>query len=384
MLVDIRQINEILDGSEFFTELSAKNPPSLFSLSNKTVAVYGVGECSHWFHEIAMVKHRVSPSFAVDKNSSVGTWHGIDVLTPDKFVEQSPNKNAIHVVVCVGSVETYDEIRSYLLSAGFCNIWFLAEFFEIHSELVTAQQNANKCNIVNEEKVIAAFEMFTEEQSKEIFARYLQLHIRQKGLMFPKRPVSEQFFPSDVPSIKHVRNYVCCGSYDGENMKKLKKQNIAVKNIFCFEPDERMHNRLLTTVSEFKNHYANSSVLCFNKAVSDHRGNCNFISSSGLGARIHESGTDTVEVTTLDHELNNVEVDLISMDIEGEELKALQGAHQTIKRSVPDLSIAVYHKPEQLWEIPHYIKKLNPDYEFFLRNYTGYAAETIIYARILK
>ncbi len=384
MLVDNRQIREILDGFKIFAELSVKYVPSFSSLSDCTVAMYGVGECSHWFHEIAMIKHNVMPFFVVDRKHSRGKWHGLDVQTPQEFARQCANKKDIHIIVCVGNFKTYDEIRTSLLSAGFNNIWFLAEFFEIHSELVTAQENSNKCNIANQREVIKAFEMIAEEQSKEIFARFLQLHTRQKGLIFPKRPVSEQFFPSDVPSDKQIKNYVCCGSYDGENIRKLKKQNIAVQNIFCFEPDEKMLNRLQATASDFKSHFANSAIFCSNKAVSDHRGRCNFIASSGLGARICESGTDSVEVTTLDSELNNDEVDLISMDIEGEELKALKGAQQTIQRCKPDLGIAVYHHAEQIWEIPLYIKGLNPDYEFFLRNYTGYAAETILYARVLK
>lgn len=68
------------------------------------------------------------------------------------------------------------------------------------------------------------------------------------------------------------------------------------------------------------------------------------------------------------------------MDIEGAELEALYGAKTLIKTWNPDLAIAVYHKPEHLWEIALYLSTLVPKYKFYLRNYTGGVAETILYA----
>jgi hypothetical protein len=73
---------------------------------------------------------------------------------------------------------------------------------------------------------------------------------------------------------------------------------------------------------------------------------------------------------------------MITMDIEGVELQALMGAEKTIRRSSPDLGICVYHAANQIWEIPLYINSLGLGYKFYLRNYTSFSQETVLYATV--
>ncbi|GBR76374.1 hypothetical protein NO2_0935 [Candidatus Termititenax persephonae] len=65
----------------------------------------------------------------------------------------------------------------------------------------------------------------------------------------------------------------------------------------------------------------------------------------------------------------NIAVDgrlCLKMDIEGSELEALTGAAETIKRYRPELAICVYHRGNDLVEVPRYIKSLNPNYKCLL------------------
>jgi hypothetical protein len=69
------------------------------------------------------------------------------------------------------------------------------------------------------------------------------------------------------------------------------------------------------------------------------------------------------------------------MDIEGAELNALRGAEKTILKYRPKLAICVYHKPEDIWEIPAYILSLHGDYRLYLRHYDICSpCETVLYA----
>jgi hypothetical protein len=68
------------------------------------------------------------------------------------------------------------------------------------------------------------------------------------------------------------------------------------------------------------------------------------------------------------------------MDIEGAEPEALKGAEGIIRSSRPDLAICVYHAPNHLWEIAQYLNGLELGYRFYLRNYTTFSAETVLYA----
>ena len=68
------------------------------------------------------------------------------------------------------------------------------------------------------------------------------------------------------------------------------------------------------------------------------------------------------------------------MDVEGAELEALKGARNLIERDKPKLAICLYHKDDDIWEIPYYIKKLVPEYKLYIRHYSNYQCETVLYA----
>ena len=70
------------------------------------------------------------------------------------------------------------------------------------------------------------------------------------------------------------------------------------------------------------------------------------------------------------------------MDIEGFEIKALTGASNLITKNKPKLAICIYHKFEDLWEIPFYIKRLNAEYKIYIRHHSFNLYETVCYAII--
>ena len=62
-------------------------------------------------------------------------------------------------------------------------------------------------------------------------------------------------------------------------------------------------------------------------------------------------------------------VTLINADIEGAELSALKSLSKVIKRDMPVLAICIYHKKEDIIEIPKYIKSLSNEYVLMIRKY---------------
>ena len=92
-----------------------------------------------------------------------------------------------------------------------------------------------------------------------------------------------------------------------------------------------------------------------------------------------EQGDEVIEADTIDN-LTGETADFIKMDIEGAELQALQGAKNTIKKCHPVLAVCVYHKCDDLWVIPEYIKSIDSTYQFYLRAYSKYSQELVLYA----
>ena len=68
------------------------------------------------------------------------------------------------------------------------------------------------------------------------------------------------------------------------------------------------------------------------------------------------------------------------MDIEGSEVKALEGAKNLICEYKPKLAISIYHQRKDIWEIPILLLKYNPDYKFYLRVYSFTGNDTVLYA----
>ncbi|EOS66974.1 FkbM family methyltransferase [Oscillibacter sp. 1-3] len=95
-----------------------------------------------------------------------------------------------------------------------------------------------------------------------------------------------------------------------------------------------------------------------------------------------DDGEIVVPVATIDEivEKENPKVTMIKMDIEGSELEALKGAKKTIQRNKPKLAICIYHKPEDMLEIPLYIKSLVPEYKLYVRHHSNSNVETVLYA----
>lgn len=72
---------------------------------------------------------------------------------------------------------------------------------------------------------------------------------------------------------------------------------------------------------------------------------------------------------TIDNLYAEENISLINMDIEGAELAVLKTGVKTIQKRRPVLSICIYHKKEDLIEIPTWITANVDDYIFILRKY---------------
>ena len=174
--------------------------------------------------------------------------------------------------------------------------------------------------------------------------------------------------------------FVDAGCYDFEDsLKFLSWCGGKYKKIIAFEPNPIQHSICV----EKSRSVCNVTVLpygCYNEEREigfDNSGNLN-----GSCARFVETSNLNLmqKVVRLDDILNGEKATFIKMDVEGCELNALKGAEQTILRHRPKLAVCVYHKPEDIWEIPSYILSLHSDYRFYLRHYSPIMSETVLYA----
>ena len=145
------------------------------------------------------------------------------------------------------------------------------------------------------------------------------------------------------------------------------------KRIIAFEPDNGCYDKIVNSKD-----IDNFEVMPY--AVWSKREEIHFSNSSSGGGKAQEGGDVVVTGESIDNVLNGERATFIKMDVEGAELEALKGAANTIKNYKPRLAISIYHKPEDIYEIPQLLMQLRPDYKFYIRHYTSFLWETVLYA----
>lgn len=60
--------------------------------------------------------------------------------------------------------------------------------------------------------------------------------------------------------------------------------------------------------------------------------------------------------------------------------QSLRGAEGIIRKQKPRLAVSIYHKLEDIWEIPGLILGIYPGYDFYLRHYSFQGYDTVLYA----
>ena len=166
------------------------------------------------------------------------------------------------------------------------------------------------------------------------------------------------------------------GCYNGATaLRFLEWGKGKVSRIYSFEPDSCSYVRCQDRLKDYADR-----ITLINKGLWN-KDDTVFANPDGSGgSSVLSKGSTEIKLTSIDNTVNGGKVTLIELDIEGAELKALEGAKNTIICHHPRLAISVYHKPEDIYEIPGYILSLVPEYKFYLRHYSSRNWETVLYA----
>ena len=147
--------------------------------------------------------------------------------------------------------------------------------------------------------------------------------------------------------------------------------------VYAFEPDRRNYQVCQKNLSglgcEFELYeagvWSDQTVIRFQEDA-----------GPGWGSCVSDAGEVSITADSIDHKLNGRKATYIKMDVEGSELEALKGSIRTIQKYRPKLAISVYHKPEDIFDIPIFLEKLDLGYKYYLRHYQTRMEETVLYA----
>ncbi len=186
----------------------------------------------------------------------------------------------------------------------------------------------------------------------------------------------KQYFDSQIVAPAENEVFVDGGAYDGETTLEFFKWHDG-KNArsYLFEPDEENCTKLH---EKFANSRANVTI--YGQGLYSETKELRFRAGIGDSSNISDEGDVLVQVSSIDEKIKDSKVTFIKLDVEGSERKALEGAKKTIRENKPKLAISLYHKPEDIIEIPAYILELNREYKLYIRHYTYSNRETVLYA----
>lgn len=223
------------------------------------------------------------------------------------------------------------------------------------------------------------FVIGSTQYALEMYTNLVRLGIKDENIYISEVGMvagfnENQYF--DVFSADREEIFIDAGTYDGKTTESFMKwTNNTYKKIYCFEPLEFQANQIERNIETGK--WKNVELI--KGAVWDKRTRKRFCENNA-GSAIRETGDSIIDCITIDDTIEG-EITYIKMDVEGAELKALQGARKTIQRCKPKLAISIYHKPEDIFEIPMCILDMVPDYDFWIRHYSTNKWETVLYAK---
>jgi len=165
---------------------------------------------------------------------------------------------------------------------------------------------------------------------------------------------------------KFQNSIIDVGAYDGDSLSIFNKYCPNIKEIFCIEPFLPNYTKLINNISSNDN-YNKAIPLQYAISNQDDReasfSNDMVVNSMAKIETVDSNrGNDFVLTKTIDSLFSTKKIDLIKMDIEGEELKALEGARDIIATQTPNLIISAYHSYEHIVDIVDMVFGFNDNY----------------------
>ena len=223
----------------------------------------------------------------------------------------------------------------------------------------------------------AVYRSLADDESRRVFLNVIQYKI--SGCIHYLDAVTAK--PEDIyRGILHPsrsEHFVDLGAYNGDTIRELLEYtHHSYSTIHAVEPDRKNFKKLVNFIETADMKRINAyhcAAWCKDTELP-------FSSKSGRQSVLSPTG-ETLPARSVDSLLAGAPASFIKMDVEGFEREAIWGAANTIRHYAPKMAIAVYHRNEDIFELPLLVHHLNPKYKLYLRHRLYIPAwETNLYA----
>ena len=226
--------------------------------------------------------------------------------------------------------------------------------------------------IKNIEKAIKILE---DKESANVFENIFcnKIYGALRSINYESFSTDGEYFETGLLNLKDDEVFIDIGAYTGDTIDdfiRVSKSNF--QKIYSFELNLKNYQYLCESVKKYDS-TIQEKITLINAGAWDKHEQLYGSASGDLGGFCivpDAKKGEICQLVTLDETIpKNEKVTIIKMDIEGAEQKAINGAKAIINAYIPQLAICIYHKPEDLWQIPLIIKELNHEYKIYIRHH---------------
>lgn len=359
-------INKIADERSLIEEFMSEHDNNLIP-----VFLWGGGAGVQWYISFCNTLD-VTIEGIIDSNRK-GTINSIPILSFEECLQQYEN-----AIILISAPKYRKDIERTIHDNSKYVCYSLdPTCYVLHGRSI---EEKRKYYTDNMDRIQNIFEKLSDQISKETFENYICGNITNSCDLYAENCTDNQYMVDCIMShISEQEVFVDVGAFQGDSIKEFDNAVAHIfKKIYAFEPDKVNYDILINEVKDGR-------ITTLNKGCGKRKESVSFYHNTDSleGSKVccdSKLASDTIEVTTLDEEIEE-KITFIKMDVEGMELDALTGAQNLIKNYKPKLAISIYHKMEDIIDIPEYILSLRPDYTLYVRHFWDCnGTDTILFA----
>ncbi|MBE6773052.1 MAG: FkbM family methyltransferase [Ruminococcaceae bacterium] len=321
--------------------------------AGKPIVLYGMGNGADMIIEVLEgLGLDFSDVFASDGFVRGHFFHGKKVLTFSE-VKEKYEDFIILMTFAVHDRKTLDAIKK------------MSKEYELYSPTVPiAGKGLFTLGYIkeNEELFDRAYSLLYDERSKEDFVKVLNFKVSGDLSYLFSCEYEKKLLYEEILHLGKYETIVDLGAYDGDTIREfLSFTGGNYKRIIAFEPDGKNFRKLSAKTEGMEN------LELYNLSAWNKKETLFFSKKKGRNSHLSDEGIP-VEADSVDNTVKG-EVTFIKMDIEGAELKALEGAKNTVSTFRPKLYVCAYHRNEDFFTLPIKIKELCESYRIYFRHH---------------
>ena len=229
-----------------------------------------------------------------------------------------------------------------------------------------------------------------DDRSRLVYLTILKANVLSDYSLFPTIYEDKQYWA--IPEFQYLADanavMVDAGAYVGQITEEFVLRSHGIfKRIYAFEPNPALHQALQARAERLTREWAlpKDAIRCVPAGLGEEASELPFFESGVFnmtgGSFLFAQGSPAgrLEIKQLDSYLAGAPITFLKADVEGFEGSLIRGASNTIRACRPKIAMSIYHRINDMLDIPTMLRALIPDYKMSVRHHTLSQEDSVLY-----